>query len=471
MRLTGARLAVLLPVTAPVGVAAQDLGPCPIDRFGPRADCGTLTVAENPDAPSGRRIQISFAVLKAARPGGGEPVFVLAGGPGQGSTALAPLARGPLAPVRETRDIVLVDQRGTGGSNPLACPGGVRADPARAFGHVFPPDRFRRCLDSLEQRADLTRYRTDHAARDLDLVRRALGYERIILSGGSYGTRLAQEYARRFPERVRLVVLDGVVPFDFGAPSTYARTAQDALDRVLADCGRQAACRAAFPDLKASFDSIVMRLRRAPVTTTVKRRDTTVAVAMSAGDFAYAVRGLLYASGSIRRLPAMIHRAAATGDLGEFAQAYWNRAAGFDDDFAHGLHFSIFCAEDLAFVSDDEARRLAAGTFFESYLWEEYAAICRFWPRAAPPPSFREPLAATVPVLLISGAYDPVTPPGNAERVARSLLHSVHLLIPNEAHGAGAGCARSALLYALTRGELGGLPSVCEGAGAIEFRP
>lgn len=296
--------------TAPA-VAAQSPAPCASDRFGARAECGTIRVAEQPGAPESRTIDIAFAVLRAETRGAEYPVFLLAGGPGQGSTDLVDLARGPFAGARARRDFVLVDQRGTGGSNPLACDRDVAANPPLAFGHVFDPEFFAECRGRLEPRADLRLYVTDLAVQDLDAVRERLGYDRVILWGGSYGTRLAQAYMRRYPERVAAAVLDGVVPFDFGAPSSYARTAQASLDRVLADCAAQAPCRKAYPNLRSDFDNIVRQLRAGPAKAEVRRPNRAVAVSLSAGDFAYAVRGILYGSGGIRQLPGRIHRAAS----------------------------------------------------------------------------------------------------------------------------------------------------------------
>lgn len=462
-------LALVVPLAGPT--VAQELAPCAEDRYGPRAECGTLLRPERQDDGESRTIGIAFAVLRAERRGGEAPVFLFAGGPGQGSTALADLVNGPFAGVRATRDVVLVDQRGTGGSNPLPCERDVQASPPLAFGHVFEPALFAECRVRLTGRADLALYVTDLAVADIDAVRAHLGYHRVLVWGGSYGTRMAQAYMRRHPERVVAAVLDGVVPFDFGAPSTYARSAQAALDRVLRDCAAQPACDRAHPDLGASFQRLLSRLRGGPVPATVRGPKGDVAVSLSAGDFAYAVRGILYNSNRIRRLPGMIHRAAATGDLSEFAQAYWERAAGFQGEFADGLHFSVFCAEDVAFVPDAEARRLAKGTFFEDYLWDEYAGTCRDWPRGRIAPDFRTPLESAIPTLLLSGAYDPVTPPETGARVARSLSNARHLVIPNQAHGAGFDCARPAVLHVLLTGRLEGLPEVCAGVGPIDLTP
>jgi pimeloyl-ACP methyl ester carboxylesterase len=401
-------------------------------------------------------------VIKSDQSPSKEPLFMFAGGPGQGSTDMAGLASGPLASVLAVRDIVLVDQRGTGGSNPLRCEVDLVAHPELAFGHVFDPALFRRCRPELERVADLRFYTTALAVEDIDDIRRTLGYDRILVWGGSYGTRLAQAYMRAHPDRVAAAVLDGVVPFDFHAPAGYARSAQQSLDRVLADCRARPECDRANPGLPAAFGRLVARLRSGPVAATVRRPDqTTAPVELSLGDFGYAVRGILYSSGSSRGLPAMIHAADSTGDLSPFAQRYWGRAADFKG-FADGLHFAIFCAEDIPFIEDRQVDSLTRGTFIGTYLIDEYRAVCRDWVRAPVAATVQEPLRVPVPTLLLSGWFDPVTPPETGARVAAGLVNHRHLVIRNEDHGSGFGCARAATMHVLVRATLEGLPAVCD---------
>jgi pimeloyl-ACP methyl ester carboxylesterase len=440
----------------------QQLSPCTEKQFGPGAQCGLLQRAEDSTKPNGRSISIRFVVLPAQGTRQAEPVLLFVGGPGVGSTTLAGLANGPFNRVRKTRDFVLVDQRGTGGSNALMCLAEVASHPERAFGHVFDPKLFQRCRADLPRQADLTRYTTDIAVADIDAVRESLGYDRVILWGGSYGTRLAQAYTRRHPEHVMAVVLDGVVPFDFSAPLTYAATLQQSLDRLLASCTARVFCRDSFPDLKPEFGKLVRKLRRGPAPVFVKpKQREPVPVMMHLGDFGYAVRGILYRRDQSPQLPAMIHTAATTGDLSPFAQRYWERAADFEEEFADGLHFSIFCAEDVPFMSEEEITAATTGTFIGRYLIDEYRQICSEWPRASIAPDFRQPLDAPVPTLLVSGYFDPVTPPEMAERVARHLPMHRHIVDSLGHHGSSFGCAWSAVLYVLEKGTLDGMPAVC----------
>lgn len=460
-----AALLLWLPLQrAQVDAVAQDfiLRPCSYGPAGSPADCGRLTVFENREAGQGRRIDIHFMVIRADRPRADRALFMFAGGPGQGSTQLAAWAEGWARPARATQDIVLVDQRGTGRSHPLDCHFDSEADPAAAFGHVFDPGRVERCRAQLEPDADLTQYTTDLAIEDVEDIRARLGYEKVSLCGASYGTRMAQAYVRRHPGRVSAVVLDGVVPFDSGGPLTYARTAQQALDRVFAACGADVACTRAHPRPAHDLSLILKRLAAAPVKATVTRRAAPPArVSMRAGDFAYAVRGILYSARTALQLPDMLGRAASTGNLDEFAQRYFDREVGFETGFAHGLHLSVLCAEDVPFPTEREIQEATSGTFMGRYLFDEYRQACARWPRAAIRPDTRTPLSARVPALLVSGMLDPSTPPEFAERVARSLPGSRLLLSPATAHGSLGGCAGPAAAHVLATGSLAGMPDAC----------
>lgn len=448
-----------VPATPVVSRDASVLHPCETGR-GP-ASCGTITVFEDRAARRGRTIDIAFLVARAETPGAREALFVFAGGPGEGSTDLAGSAFGWLAPLRVTLDIVYVDQRGTGHSHPLQCSSNGADNPAGSFGHVFDPAVVERCRAELEPYADLTKYTTDDAVADVDDVRAALGYERVSLYGGSYGTRMAQAYMRRFARHVRSAVIDGVVPFDNAIPVTYAASAQQSIERVWAACDTSTVCRWTHPRIAADFDGLLRRLDAGPVPTTFSAAGTRVTVPFSRGDFAYAVRGILYRADSVPRLPDMIGRAAASGDFGEFAEAYWSRDVNLDQAIAFGTHLSVFCAEDVPFPTEADIDQATAGTFLGRYLFDEYRNACRAWPRGHIAADARTPVTAPVPTLLVSGAFDPVTPPAFADRVARSLPVSVSVTDPAGSHGSSLGCALPAVLYVLQRGTLGGAPPAC----------
>jgi pimeloyl-ACP methyl ester carboxylesterase len=457
-----AMLVLALPRQAapPPRPASASLHPCTAGRVA--AECGSITVFEDRAGGRGRTIDINFTVARAEN-STKEAVFVFAGGPGDASTNLAGSAGGALASLRPALDLVYVDQRGTGQSHPLNCPFDATTNPPSAFGHVFDPAAVARCRERLSRDADLTKYTTDLAVADVDDVRAALGYERISVFGTSYGTRMAQAYLKRFPSRVRSAVIDGVVPFDNAIPLTYAASAQQALDRIWTACTSDTTCLAAHPHPADDFAKVLHRFDAGPVATHVLNGYTSIDVRMSRGDFGYAVRGIMYSPSAVTRLPDLVGRAAASGDVSDFATAYWSREVGFEQSFAYGLHFSVFCAEDIPFPTEADIERATANTFLGRYLFDEYRNACQAWVRGPITSDFRKPVDARAPVLLVSGAFDPVTPPEFAARVARSLPVSLLITSPTGAHGSSFGCPRAAVLQVLARGSIDGVTNDCGG--------
>jgi len=249
-------------------------------------------------------------------------------------------------------------------------------------------------------------------------------------------------------------VLDAALPFDVKVPLSYASSAQGALDHLSKS----------HPKLQAEFARVLDRFQAGPIKTFVTPPgQSPVPVLMSRGDFGYAVRGILYRPDHLDQLPGWTARAAATGDLTPFAQRYWERALAFSRTFAMGLHFSVLCSEDVAFIGNDEIDAAAARTFLGRYVIDEYRNACALWPVAPVSAEFRKPVAVAVPTLLLSGAYDPVTPPAFADRIAASLTNARHLVSPTAAHGSVGGCARSAALHLLRTGTLAGMPDGCRG--------
>ena len=426
------------------------------------AECGAIRAFENRTTRRGRQIDVKYVVLRATPGPATGAVFLLAGGPGTASTALAPWAAGWMQPLRASLDMVFVDQRGTGGSHPLKCESDLEPDPALAFGHIFRPDSVRRCRATLEKNADLTQYSTAYATEDIDDVRAKLGYEKVSIYGGSYGTRLALAYAHRFPERVRSMVLDGVMPPDVRVPLTYAASAGDALNRVIAFCRARPQCDGWHPNLAGDVSRLFARFDAGPVHAAVRPGATPFVVPMTRGDYGYAVRGMMYDAAASRDLPALLARAASSGSLDVFAQAYWDRAARLQRTLTRGLHLSVLCSEDVALIRDDEIDAATAGTFLGRYIVDEYRGACAEWPQAAADPRPTAFTAVRAPTLLVSGLFDPVTPPSMADRVAASLPLARHIVAPTGSHGSAAGCPRAAALHVLIRATLDDLPGGCE---------
>ena len=432
-------------IVACAGVGVEWTGPaslreCTIDGLAETARCGTVRVAES-GAPNARPIDLRVIVLPAVGPRPlPDPVLPLAGGPGQGAAALVSVLARRFAPLREERDLVFVDQRGTGASNGLYCP------PARSapelMGRLFDPTHLAACRDELSRRADLTRYTTADAAADYERVFDALGYRQVNVIGTLYGTRLGLELARRFPDRIRTLTLDGVVPASFTWPSNAAADAEAALNAIVSDCTTDRDCARNFPEFSRTSIAPLRdwppaggRGCRDPSTGTVER------VRFGTSDFAYATRGLLYGDEALA-LPDWF-RDAAQGRYDVFAQAYVERARRLEGQIATGVHLGVYCAEDLPFVDWSAATTSASGTRIGTYLINHYRAACEVWPKRTMSEGFREPVRSAVPTLLMSGRRDPVSPPRGASEAARTLSVSRLLVWPHGGHATDGLAGRS----------------------------
>ena len=397
------------------------------------ARCTSVAVSEDRRKPAGRRIQLRVVTLPAREsPGGGraaDPIFVLAGGPGQAASTLA----GDPAyadPVIRRRDVVFVDQRGTGGSNGLLCQF-YGPDPQSYFDAFLPIDKVRACRDTLASRADLSQYTTAASVDDLDEVRAALGYDRLNLIGGSYGTRLAMEYLRRHGDRVRSVVLDGPVAASVRIPEDFGRLAQRSLDLLLDECVADAACASRFGDIRAKTRAVFERLRRGPVEATVvpPGSDRQADVTLTRNHVAEAIRYMTYSAGGASRVPLVLHEA-ARGNFGPIAQFLlrWRSSGTFE-----AIYLSITCAEDVPFVGADAADRDDA-TYLGGYRVREQRAACAEWPRGSVPAWHGQPVESRVPALVLSGELDPVTPSGHGDEIARTVANSLHVRVPFAGH-------------------------------------
>lgn len=456
-RETGARRVVLAPCTLPGGDASAN------------AQCGTLSVIENRTTGRGRTIDLRVVVLPATGPDREpDPVFFIAGGPGSSIVQQANgLARHPSG-LRERRDFVLVDQRGTGGSAPLDCPFYGPADSLQSFlGHFMPLEAVRRCRAMFEKERDLTQYTTAIAAHDLDVVRAALGYDRINLSGGSYGTRAAQEYIRRYPSRVRAATLFGLVPPSEHMPQHFARDAQAALDAVIAECAADESCRAAFPRLGDEVTAVFDRLRRESVTATAThpRTGQPTTVSLSYDMVAETLRYMLYQSTGAALVPAAMH-AAASGDYTWLARrALRERGAMTGNGNFDGVYLAITCMEDVPFTDSTREAADAKGTFLGEYRMQQQRAACDAWGKSPVPREFHTPVRSDVPVLLVTGANDPVTPPRYAREVARTMRNSLVVEVPFGGHSlaglVGIECINRLQRETIERGSVAGLDTSC----------
>ncbi|HEY7213256.1 MAG TPA: alpha/beta hydrolase [Thermoanaerobaculia bacterium] len=457
-------LAAVLTFPALAAPPASKLTPCQVSGGGGEVNalCGTYQVWENRAAKAGLKIGLKIVVLPALskRPKP-DPVFFLAGGPGQAATDL--VGSGVGNPLRRDRDLVYVDQRGTGDPDRLTCELGGHEDDLQSYlGEMFPLDAVRACREELEKTYDLKLYTTDLAMDDFDEVRTWLGYGRINLFGGSYGTRASQVFLRRHPQAVRAMVLTGVVPMDEALPISHAAGGQRALDLLLGWCAADASCNARFPDTARELETVLDRLAQSPVTVGVRHPVTgqPVQVRLSRNLVADGLRWLLYNAADSARLPLLVHEA-ATGDFTALGQASVSARVGIVRALANGMFFSVTCAEDIPFIDPSQIPERTAGSFLGDYRVRQQMAACEVWPRATIEPGHREAVRSGVPVLLISGERDPVTPPAFATRAARRFTHAVQVVVPFAGHGGDEPCVQEISRKFIKQGSGAGLDTSC----------
>ena len=447
--------------SGPVAAAEVRPHPCRVPNHEREVLCATYPVWENRATRQGRKIGLNIVILPALGPDKQpDPIFEFGGGPGEAITKAAGwFAESPL---RQKRDIVLVDQRGTGRSNRLQCSFyGEPVDFRRAAGELFPVPLVEACREELAKVADLSQYTTDASADDLNEIRQWLGYGKINLKGGSYGTRMAQTYWRKYPETVRTVVLGGVVPPSSHIPLGHAYAGQRSLDLLLAECASQPDCRAAFPDTRTQLKAIQERIDKGTrVTVTNTRTGEKQEVRPTWGLVAEGIRFLSYGQAAAS-LPLQIHKA-AQGDLAPLVQMSIERRLDITEGLDWGMDFSVTCAEDLPFITEEMIRKWTPGTYLADYRIRQQKAVCEVWPRGKVPANVHEPVRSDVPALLISGERDPVTPPEFAEEAARFLTNHLHVVIPRGSHASADGeCTDNLIRDLLDRGSIQGLDPSC----------
>ncbi len=426
------------------------------------AACARLEVPADPGAPDGATLSLFFARIPAltASPAS-EPLVLIAGGPGQSAVDFYLQSRSAFEPVRRDRDILLLDQRGTGRSaEGFTCtlPEDVDLETADADEIAPIVDS---CRDELEH--DPRWFTTSAAVADLDALRRTLGVERWQLYGVSYGTRVAQHYLRRYPEHVGAVVLDGVVPADLALGPDIAPNAQAALDALFARCAADTACASRFDALPEQFEQVRARLAEAPVD--VETSDPVsgepIEVSVSEDELRAVVRLLSYDTRTAALLPLVIDEA-ARGHYGSLAaQAVWV-VRNLSASVSLPMHNSVVCTEDVPFLTDADLEA-AGDAYLGTAVVDSLAAICARWPAGIMDERLRDPVVSEAPALVLSGELDPVTPPAYAERViANGLDNAVHVVGPAQGHGlASVGCVPRLMRDFLAAAEPDALDAGC----------
>ena len=404
----------------------------PMSRTGIEAQCTTLQVAENPAEPNGRKIGLKIAWLAPENEADAEPdpVFMLAGGPGQGAVQSYAGLDPAFEEVRKRRHVILVDQRGTGDSNLLSCKfddeasADASSEAARAMAAA--------CATELSKKADLRFYTTTDAVRDLDTVRQALGVDKINLMGVSYGTRVAQQYTLRHPQHTRTVLLDSVVPNSLPLGNIFARNLDDALALQFSQCTKDPACHDKLGDPRQQLDALLAKLRSNPPL--VQYRDASTYELKEGRLTADMVAGLVrmysYMPAAASLLPNLIHEA-NQGRYEDLMALTQMLSGEMQESIATGMQFSVICAEDAgSFNARDEDKDTVLG----QQMVEAMGAMCAVWPAGKAPADFRTALTGNTPVLAISGEFDPVTPPRYGDEAIAKLSNARHLVLKGQGH-------------------------------------
>ena len=457
-RQTLAAVALAIGFAARSVAAIPELTHCPIPGLDGPARCGEIQVPENPDKPDGRSITISFAVLPAT--GGAalpDPIVPLYGGPGEQVIGEAGYLAQQFATLRGQRDILLVDQRGTGRSGALRCRLFDPASPAVSLQHFVPPKAVETCAHELSAHADLTQYTYLHFARDLERIRKALGYSQFNLYAGSYGTRAAQVYLRAFPKSIRTVILSSVVPPDDVTPLTMARASQAQFDATFAACETDPDCRTAYPRLRREFEELLVLLDAGRARASIPGAGDAT---LGRGRVVEWLRGKLYRPSTAAELPWLVHQAHA-GNWSPVVDGILAQARETDTAYALGLWLSITCSDDVAFLQEEEIAPATDGTYLGDYRVRQQQTACRAWPEASLPSGYRSPVRSEIPTMFLSGDMDAATPLSFTEHVAPGFSNRVEVVSHGQGHTEWNECVARLYRRFVESGKASGIDPTC----------
>jgi len=461
--LTLGSCAVQPPPAAPPIRPLLVLQPCKLNLKGVGifidARCGQLAVDEDYSHPGGRKIDLNIAVIPAVdRKPQPDPVFLIAGGPGEAAAQSFPLLMDALSRLNQGRDLVMVDQRGTGDSHPLTCPQDEDPHPNFDLSAEQSLEQLKTCRQKLA--SDPRFYTTAAAVLDLEQVRQALGYPRVNLLGVSYGTRVALAYLRQSGEVVRSVILDSVASPSWELGPHNAANAQRAFDLLLQRCAAASSCARAYPDLNHELNSLLAQLDQKPVKVSLRHpiNGQKIEVTLDRGKLGYALEILSYEPETAALIPLLVHSAYQDGSYDLLLAQTINSQSSLSAALSTGVYYSVLCAEDVPFYP-------AVPENTPSYLQDttmEMASQCKVWNVPAAPPAFKQPVRSDRPVLLLSGEADPVTPPVNAAEAARSLSNSLAVTVPGMGHAVFTrGCVPRLLADFIAAGSVRGLDTSC----------
>lgn len=424
------------------------------------ADCATFPVAMDPDNPSAGILDLAVARIRA-HGGDKKTAFTLiAGGPGQSAIDSWPSVAHAFRHIVGNQDVILIDQRGTGASLALDCPSdddSLNQDStldSEALA-LLASD----CLASLD--ADPRLFTTSVAVQDLEHVRQSIGIQQWNMYGVSYGTRVAMHYARRYPEAVRSMILDAVVPPGSPLGPDIGPFAQRALDGIFERCAADSGCGSRFPSIAADTNALFEQLRNAPMDITYEDIATGQIKSIDFGPdhLAATLRLMSYSATTAALLPSMLAEAIDNKNLAPLARQAELQSRSLSDTLSTGMHHAIVCTEDEPYMRDDVN---TASSYLGDELLEAVKASCSVWPVGRIDEDFHDPLTVSVPTLILSGDMDPITPPVYGEKVASTLPVNRHVINPGQGHmQAPLGCMPSVMAQFIATASIDGLRLDC----------
>jgi len=458
-----AAFATSVPSPASSVGAGVVLKPCHVEGVREELRCGIYEVFENRQTRKGRKLPLKIVLIPARHPHPDQgPVFYMAGGPGEAATELADLVMS--WGDTDEHDVVLVDERGTGDGHRLECKDPGSDDNLEGYlNGPFDADAARACRDELLKSYDLSQYTTPNFADDLDEIRGAMGYDKININAGSFGTYAAQIYMRRHGDHVRAAYLNSPVTLKERVPLSHARNTQAGLDQLFKDCEAESPCHAAYPRLREDFAAILKKLHEQPVTTFVKHpaTDARTEIHLTERMFADAVRVMMYREPSAHQVPFLIEQALA-GDFSSFAEAGLRANRGIYSGGSMGLHYCITCNEFVNRIRPDEVESATRGLFLGSWRVRAQMAACKEWPKTTLPDDFFEPFQLDTPAVLVWGMEDPASAPADGQISARSYLpKAIQVLVPGAAHTPENDCTRAIRHQLFRSGTTDGLDTGC----------
>ncbi|UCC39269.1 MAG: alpha/beta fold hydrolase [Candidatus Aminicenantes bacterium] len=440
---------------------------CFHEELGEEVLCRTYEVMENRQVRKGAKIRLNFIILPAwTETPALDPISIFTGGPGVGSAAWAYYHAQDYEKLRWEREIVLVDQRGTGQSNPLHCRRLGDPDSAQTYlQDMFPEDYVKECRKELEKRANLRYYHSTIAMQDIDDLRAALGYEQINIAGTSYGSYAGSVYMKYFPERVRCAFLTHIAMPNWTYAATIAPNTEAALERLFADCAADPDCAADYPDVRQKLAQVIYRLKQGPVSVPIINPITggPETVTFTHNNFIHGLRSMLYGTSASRWIPAFIHWA-AEGYFPPIVEYTADYLYWINIDIMDGMFLCVTCAESILYINYAEARAQAEGTLMGTYRLDQQVDACKLWVRGDHPDDFRTFNAMGISTLIVSGEIDPTTPPELGEELASYLPYSLHVIIPNEGHSFGQvweNCLDDVVAQFISQGFVEGLDPSC----------